>query len=208
MTGKIVILALLMVLLLGGCGTQLPSPTIPPATAEAGPTSTLPRPDGAGGPGPTAPVELQLQGRLYQPGDLPGELVAGALIEGLPDDALPGLSRPAQAFQQRLTLPGGEVRGNVGLLLYDAPADLAAAFEALRPTLGPQIQELDGVGERGAFAREQEVASTTSVLFVRCRALVNVTVDTGDSKTDQLDPQAVLAYSAALDQRLTTAVCG
>lgn len=196
------ILALVLLLALAGCGgsPQAVQPTAPLATREnasEGPTAA---------PAPTAVslADLDLESLLVQNGDLPAG-VSGAQIRDTAPEMPPKMPKTTKTVYQQLAVGNAEI-GGVSVFLYEETADRDAAMAALTELIDPS-GPINGIGEQAVTNKASAAAGvmgrlTTDVIFRRCAAIVQISLD-----NQRYDQATVASYAKRLDKRLAGVVC-
>lgn len=191
-----------------------PSATIPVANTPTSvpPTDTPIPPTETSTPTPIALSDLDLESVLVKPNDLPSGM-SGAQVSRILPGAYRNLPAADAQIRQQFEMEG-QARGGVAVLLYSSPSRLEATFRLIEADLGDPKYEpsmkitresIDGVGE---YAVGSTMSSNTmgirydlsSLLFVRCHAVVNVSMSTANL-------QEVETYGQRLDERLISLVC-
>lgn len=146
--------------------------------------------------------DLELAGLLLQDGDLPVDFQGGAVQEHVDEAPFDQLPAPALAFSQKIKGLNQDTSNAVFVLLYDDPAQVRAAFEALVNNsfkFDHSATLLEDIGEAAAFQREElafHYVPFEKIAFTRCHALVYIETSA--------DTQG---YARRLDGRLQDALC-
>ena len=154
-----------------------------------------------------------LEALLLQPGDLPDTVVGESNDNPTPPNF--ANDPPATAMVgQRLTRAGRSA-GNVSLLFYDNPSDLAQAYQHLTANADPFIAQATvmeprtDIGDKAVTARLTLASSTYGpthtaiVIFARCHAIIDLRLN------EQLDLtlDTAVAYAKRLDGRIAAVIC-
>jgi hypothetical protein len=132
---------------------------------------------------------------LAQPGDLPAGVALAPADMPLPDRF--GGIPPARETAFQPFVRGAQSAGGAAVFVYPDATGSAAAYDFL--AAGSPNSDF-GVCERATRAGPEVTLFASEILFVRCRAVVQVRlIDT--------DLEAATAYARALDGRLRAAVC-
>jgi hypothetical protein len=149
---------------------------------------------------------LNLEPYLIQSGDLPAGY-SGVQAVKVADDTFPWVSNHGiNNIYQQLQKNGNSV-GNITVFLYDSTDQRDLAYKQLINGMGIENQKnIDGIGEKGTYSVMDVVRSGKEIMiselvFVRCNALINITM----SETKNIDDLS--AYAKKLDARLQPLVC-
>jgi hypothetical protein len=173
------VILIVVLFLLAACGGQAAAPA-PMAAQTAVPLTAL-----------------DLTPLLIRSGDLPADLT-GAQVKDTVPPGLKAVPTPVKAVDQRFQRNGDTV-GGVVVLLYEAAADVKAAYR-LTVGEGKNSEPWDGVGDTARIWLPSGLSPRATVAFTRCHAYVDVTIAQGS--VDE-----VIAYARRLDERLQPLVC-
>jgi hypothetical protein len=144
-----------------------------------------------------APSAQTIEGALVQPGDLPAGVAAAPVSELLPE-RLAGIIAPDRGVFQQLSRDGRS-DGSLTVLVYGNDTSRESVYGYLMRGMGA-AQPIDGLGERASGVGPEATLLFSEVLWVRCRAVVQLRMfDTS------LADAAALAQK--LDARLQGVVC-
>lgn len=161
----------------------------------------------------TGQFQTDLEPLLLQPGDF-SDTIAGARA----DDPTPlnfENAPPATRIVGLRLTHDERGAGSVSVLLYDAPADLAQAYQSLTASVLADAGQAIGaplppeIGEKAVAARLTLASSTYGpnhvavIVFARCHALVDIRLN---ERADMTMDMAV-AYAKRLDHRIAAVVC-
>lgn len=181
---RLAILATVAVVL-ASCGS---APGAAPVAPAAAPATAV---------GAVALKDIDLEPFLIQPGDLPSGMEA-AQVKNTAPAGMKDYPAATNAIDQRFQR-NGKTAGGVVVLLYEQQADLdKATAQALAPN--KYSEPTTDVGEKGKLFLGTDLLPLRSVTFVRCHAIVDVTMS-------DVDTTEIAAYAKRLDKRLQAAVC-
>lgn len=174
----------IMAALLVSCGGDPPivPAFAPPATAQ---------------PTAVALKDIDLEPLLVQAGDLPSGMSAAQVKDTAPL-GMKEYPIATKAIDQRFQR-GNKTVGGVVVLLYEQQADLNQAA-ALAIKLDKYSEVLSDVGTQAKLFLGTDAFPVRGVTFVRCRAVVDVTMS-------EVDTSEVTAYAKRLDKRLQSVIC-
>lgn len=118
-----------------------------------------------------APSTQSLEAALVQPGDLPAGVVAAPVADQLPE-RFTGVGAPERGVFQQLSRDG-KSDGGAAVLIYGDTAARDAAYGYLLTGMGA-AQPLPGLGERAAAIGPEATLLFAEVLWLRCRAVVQL----------------------------------
>ncbi len=216
------ILSLILImtaLLLAACasGTSLPaaSSAAPSPSVEYSPTAVPSVPAlTATTQNPSAPTvaarathplaAMSLDGLLFQPGDLPDDVRAGALDRVLPDwmRKLPKIDAAAGVALTRSGIPSDYGRAQ---LLFDThPSRVADLYQRLIGFEAYQRQGIPqpGLGDEALLFLPQTDQSPTLLVFHRCRTVADIQLRISAS-----EQPVIFNYAARLAQRVEAVDC-
>ena len=144
-------------------------------------------------PGPTPDIEFDLD-EIQHILSAQSRYISGITGSDFVDSLPPWLSAmpPAQFVVNQRLLQGTEYGGNVVIAIYLNAVDLRLGYEQARETVNTPRQ-LETVGEVA-------VADHTDLVFIRCFAVVDIQVVSGD-------PDLLEVYARVLDAKLSRLVC-
>lgn len=188
------LMAVLILLLVSGCSSQIPSQH--DATPTGPPILVLP---GTNLDGFTfGPPRFDFAPVLIQPGDLPTWYQLDPLTETLPLDIR---HLESDDFASRLTQPFrglGDAAGFATVVLYPDTQVAEAHYFQLLNTLEMPLHAVENLGIRaGQTTQPVNGVSQITLTFYRCGVL-GIVHGTGNIA----DPEALMRYSRAIDQRL------
>lgn len=154
-------------------------------------------------PTPIPLSQVELDGMLVQPGDLPPGY-SGAQIDRMTGD---GMQKASQAIVQELAIDN-EVKGAVLVYLYESVDELKRTFPQFDLTEFAKSREFVNIGEEGYFYitdyDDKDFNRDLDITFKRCHAIVWIRFF---AAKPEVQPNNVELYAERLDERLQPLVC-